>query len=500
GNVAVGGYSLLANTSASRNVAVGDSAMYTQAFSNGGVAYFTDNTAVGSKAMFYNEPTTSANGSKNTGIGSEALYLNTTGQENTGVGTGSLHDNITGSQHTAIGRSSHRLSKSGTHTSYVGYESGYNDSLGFRNTGVGAFVMRSLGSGSNNVAMGYEALYNSTASNNTAIGFVAARTSTTATGILAIGDSSLFSNLGSNNLAIGSRSLRDNTIGASNLAIGRNALESNTQCSQNTAIGESAMATMNFASGILSNNVAIGYRSLFLVNPAAITNSGNQNTAVGTSSGDDVSTGYYNTLMGYLTGNNLSSGARNTFIGHTSGGATTGSENTLLGASTQAGSAINNGTAVGYDASVTQSNSMVFGDANVTKWGFGINTAAANILEFNNAVTTARLTTGGVWTDVSDRNKKTELKAMDGYSVLHKIMQLPVYHYRYSNTTDEYHISPMAQDFQNLFQVGDGKSLSALDKSGVALIGIQQLKKENEELPKELAELKKFVMEKAKME
>ena len=85
---------------------------------------------------------------------------------------------------------------------------------------------------------------------------------------------------------------------------------------------------------------------------------------------------------------------------------------------------------------------------------------------------------------------------MNGRSVLQKIMEMPVYRYRYSNTADEYHISPMAQDFQNLFQVGDGKSLSALDKSGVALIGIQQLKKENDELKKELAELKKLVMKK----
>ena len=40
----------------------------------------------------------------------------------------------------------------------------------------------------------------------------------------------------------------------------------------------------------------------------------------------------------------------------------------------------------------------------------------------------------------------------------------------------------MAQDFQRIFGIGDGHSLSAMDKSGVALLGIQALKEENDHL------------------
>ncbi|MFZ1307319.1 MAG: tail fiber domain-containing protein, partial [Ferruginibacter sp.] len=320
----------------------------------------------------------------------------------------------------------------------------------------------------------------------------------TATGIVAIGDSALYINSGSSNTAIGSRTLRDNTSGASNVAIGRNTLESNTQCSQNTAVGESAMATMNFASGLLTNNVAVGYRSLFTVNPVAPTFSGNQNTAVGTSSGDDVSTGYYNTLMGYLAGNGLNTGFQNTFIGHTCGGALGGSQNTLLGASASVTSALTNATAIGYNADVTQSNSMVFGDGNVTKWGFGINTAFANILEFNNTVTTAKLTTGGVWTNASDRNLKTNFSELDSKDILDRIMQLPVNRWSYSKVGSGItHIGPMAQDFYRLFKTGgDDKTISTIDPAGIALIGIQELKKENDELRKELEALKKMMLEK----
>jgi trimeric autotransporter adhesin len=496
-NVAIGNVALGRNTSGWRNVAIGDSAHFTQSF-NGGTNYFMDNTAVGSKALFFNQPTTTVNGIKNTAIGSEALYLNTTGQENTAVGTGALHDNITGSFNTAVGRSAYRLSKSGNHGSYMGYEAGYNDSLGFRNTGAGAFALRSVGAGTNNVAFGYQALFNNTTSGNTAMGFVAARNNTIGTNIVAIGDSALFTNsIGNNNVAIGSRSLRDNLNGTSNVAIGRNALENNIASSQNTAIGESAMATMNTSSGVLSNNVAIGYRSLFSVNPAAITNSGNQNTAVGTSTADDMTTGYYNTVMGYLAGNNMSTGFQNTIIGHTSGGITDGSQITLLGASVSCGGSLVNGTALGYDANITQSNSMVFGNTNVTKWGFGTNTTGANVLEFNATVTTARLTTGGVWTNASDRNLKNNFSILNGKEVLNRIMQLPITRWSYKKEGNSItHIGPMAQDFYRLFGTGgDDKTISSIDPSGVALLGIQELKKENDLLKKELAQQKQLLQQ-----
>ena len=57
----------------------------------------------------------------------------------------------------------------------------------------------------------------------------------------------------------------------------------------------------------------------------------------------------------------------------------------------------------------------------------------------------------------------------------------------------------MAQDFFTLFNTGgDDKTISSIDPAGVALAGIQQLAKENEQLRKELEALKRLVIKQVK--
>jgi hypothetical protein len=138
---------------------------------------------------------------------------------------------------------------------------------------------------------------------------------------------------------------------------------------------------------------------------------------------------------------------------------------------------------------------MVFGNTSVTKWGFGINTTAANILEFNNTVTTARLTTGGVWTNASDYNVKTNFIPLNKQDILEKIAQLDISRWSYKKEAKNVsHIGPIAQQFYQLFGTGDSdKTISTIDPSGVALIGVQQLKTENENLKKRIEELEKKV-------
>ena len=302
-NVTVGAQSLRSNTSASRNVAVGDSAMFTQSFNNGGASYFIDNTAIGSKALFYNQPTTNTNGAKNTGIGSEALYLNTTGQENTAIGTGALHDNITGSQNTAVGRSAHRLSKSGTFNSYMGYESGYPDSLGVGNTGIGALVLRNNGSGSNNVAMGYQALFNNTASGSTAIGYQALTTNISGTNNTALGNLTnvLTTNL-TNATAIGYRTLvaQSNSLilGSINGVNGASAdtkvgIGTTTPLSLTHISGGNFLVTGTFGSSSAIEVSGAGTRMFFYPRKAAL-RAGN----VSGTQWDDANIGDYSIAMG----------------------------------------------------------------------------------------------------------------------------------------------------------------------------------------------------------
>ena len=73
---------------------------------------------------------------------------------------------------------------------------------------------------------------------------------------------------------------------------------------------------------------------------------------------------------------------------------------------------------------------------------------------------------------------------LDSKDVLNKIMTLPItqWNYKGENITTT-HIGPMAQDFYNLFHTGgDSLAISTIDPAGVALIGIQELQKENETL------------------
>jgi FtsZ-binding cell division protein ZapB len=113
----------------------------------------------------------------------------------------------------------------------------------------------------------------------------------------------------------------------------------------------------------------------------------------------------------------------------------------------------------------------------------------------------AHLTIGGRWTDGSSRSFKERFVQYRPAEVLEKILQLPVEGYFYKGT-EEYHITPMAEDFYRLFGTGVheiietdstgqlvrrpnpdvDKYLAASDVAGVALLGIQALHEENAQL------------------
>jgi len=120
----------------------------------------------------------------------------------------------------------------------------------------------------------------------------------------------------------------------------------------------------------------------------------------------------------------------------------------------------------------------------------------------------AHLTGGGQWTDGSSRSFKERFVQYRPAEVLEKILQLPVEGYFYKGT-EEYHITPMAEDFYRLFGTGVheiietdstgqlvrrpnpdvDKYLAASDVAGVALLGIQALHEENAQLRQRVADL-----------
>lgn len=495
-NTATGGNSLASNTSGSNNTAMGYNALQ---LNNAGV----DNTAIGNAAL-----STNNNGSSNIAFGRNALNSNNTGSNNAAVGTSALFSNLSSDGNTAVGASSGYNNITGQYNVFAGYEAGYNNDTSY-NVFAGYRAGYSSTRGYNNTFIGKEAGRSNTIGNsNTAIGNDALRSSLTATHLVAIGDSALHSNTAGFNVAVGSKGLLKNISGNQNIAIGYQSLAGNLSASDNIAIGTSALLNnraggRNIAIGTqalqaiqnagstFSYNVAIGYRSLF----TAATGS-NQNVIVGSFAGDASIGVSNNVFVGFSSGSTLQFGVGNTFVGHGSGSSPlNGNNNTAIGYGSSITSGNENSTALGYGADVIQSNSMVFGNSDVIKWGFATNATAGNILEFNSALTTARLTIGGVWTNASDRNLKTNFSTLNGTELLQKIKQLPVTRWSYIKEGNAItHIGPMAQDFYNLFAVGqDDKTISSIDPAGVALAGIQQLVKENEKLKKQLADQLKMI-------
>jgi hypothetical protein len=189
-NTASGFLALGNNTTASNNVAIGSFALEHQGypFNNGGVAWDSFNTAVGSQALRSNGPTATTNGVLNTAVGGKALYANTTGTYNTANGASALQSNNIGNWNTA-----------------VGYSALLNNSNGSSNAAFGSNVLAGNSSGTGNVAVGDGSMYvNTTGNNNTAVGQFALKNNVSGSGNIAIGYSSGTGvSVGSNNIDIG---------------------------------------------------------------------------------------------------------------------------------------------------------------------------------------------------------------------------------------------------------------------------------------------------------
>jgi trimeric autotransporter adhesin len=393
------------------------------------------NNTSGSKNIFIGEDAgfNSSSTFGNTAVGTNALYSNTNGTDNTTVGYQAMYSNTIGSFNNAYGYQALFSNINGDFNVAIGNKSLYFNTSGKVNTAVGYWSLFNNSIGWHNVGVGYGTLYRNTAgSNNVAIGAYALHDNTTGDYNAAFGDSAMFNNTtGYQNSAFGYDALQSNKTGFYNAAFGRTALYNNTNGDRNAAFGVDA----------LRENV-----------------SGFQNTACGNSALKENLVGDYNSALGYFSGPD---------VGLTS---------------------LNNTTAIGYNAKVSTSNTMAFGDAAVDRWAFGITTTNANhALEVGVNATDgngAYLTQGGTWTNTSDMNKKEDFSEIIGNELLQKISQLSIQRWKYKGT-NEYHIGPTAQEFYTLFNVGtDDKGISTVDPAGIALAAIKEqqrlIEKQNE--------------------
>lgn len=394
----------LAADSGSYNTALGGIAMYRLANGN-------YNTAVGYASLYFD-----SSGAYNTAIGGDASLYGDTASFVTSVGYRSLSFNER-SRNTALGAFSGYNNSRGTsnpslgiENTIVGYAAMYGNNAGSKNAVLGYKAMGLIdesingwasGTPSRNVAIGDSALYNNRGNDNIGIGYLAAATQNNfASQNVVIGSKALFSNLtGSGKVAIGYEALYSDTLSDNynglNTAIGFQAARNSRFSEFNTAIGGYALTnagstgtptTPTFNGGY---NTAVGHSALNSTTTGfsnvgigtfagAANTTGVANVAIGAlangsgNPGNSTSVGWFagrvndgllNTFIGSTAGFNSAAGAQNTFIGANAGYTnTTGNFNTLLGYNTDFSSAnLTNATAIGANAIVAQSNSLVLG-------------------------------------------------------------------------------------------------------------------------------------------
>jgi hypothetical protein len=91
--------------------------------------------------------------------------------------------------------------------------------------------------------------------------------------------------------------------------------------------------------------------------------------------------------------------------------------------------------------------------------------------------TCAYLSTGGVWTNNSDVNRKHGFAHVDGEDVLLRLRGVPVTTWTYNDEPNGVrHLGPTAQDFYRAFGLGlSPTSIPTVDADGVALAGVKAL-------------------------
>jgi hypothetical protein len=183
-NVALGNFALYRNTDRSNLVAIGDSALYNNGTSVTADIHASDNTAVGSKALF-----TNTNGFRNTATGFHAMFYNAEGQENTATGYQALYLNRWGRNNTADGYQAMYSMVKGFYNVAIGTQALFSDTIGWNNVAIGRKAMYNNLQGSNNIAIGARSGNNNNGRGNVFIGYEA--------GYYEEGDSTLYIDNGS---------------------------------------------------------------------------------------------------------------------------------------------------------------------------------------------------------------------------------------------------------------------------------------------------------------
>ncbi len=233
---------------------------------------------------------------------------------------------------------------SGCLDTFVGVDSGHANTTGFFNTYIGVDAGQ-LSTTANYVsAVGVRSLANNNSSEAVGMGYAVGESNTTGVGNTLLGSyAHRLLTGGDHDTVVGYQSMLGSAVagGGDNTTVGYQAMYAPVQGSKTVAIGSQALYSSGNTVGYTAE-VAIGYQSLF----------------------QTVWPGDGNTAIGWSAGYNNTTGAHGTYLGYNANPATGALANTI---------------AIGYNATVSTSNTAVIGNASLTDVYLGSTTPSAKI-------------------------------------------------------------------------------------------------------------------------
>ncbi len=282
--------------------------------------------------------------------------------------------------------------------------------------------------------------------------------------------------------------------GARSTALGAYALSSG---ASSIAIGAGATASGNASFAAGEGTVAAGAQAIAIGNSAVVDASASNGVSIG-----------YSTAIGPGASSATVVGNSSTIVNGADFSVAVG---TRADVTSPSGWAISIGadsvaagyqsTAVGDLASATGDDATAIGaDANAiassTALGANCNNNVANtVLLCSGGGVAARITASGTVT-VSSRDQKRNFVEIDSRaeSYLEGLSELPMYQFMYkSDKTNTKVLGPMAEDFYQLFKLGDGKTIAEFDMRAVVLLSIKAMYFKLKYLDQEHTSLKKRV-------
>ncbi len=432
--------------------------------------YGLGNTRVGGPA------TINFNGDHNTYVGYLAGYNIVSGSLNSFFGSSAGESNTTGGGNSFFGYQAGKSMLSGLHNSYFGNMAGTSDSLGSRNCFFGKEAGRYSVATIENCYFGLKAGMNSDGDQNCFYGAQSGMHNVgeyncfygSKSGLSNAGNYNSFfgyyagadcTSDGNWNSFFGNEAGRFNTSGNSNAFFGYFTGRLNTSGAKNTFVGENA----GERNTIGNSNTYIGENS------GKFDSIGMQNTYVGQNAGVFINDGISNVFIGQEAGRNTINGGYNVFIGTGAGKNLSGIGNVMIGNHCGPGSAsiFSNRLYINNGVSVTP---LIYGEFDSRQVVINGNFEALGI------------------DNSCSRTLKENFENVSKQSILDKINSLPILSWNYKGQPECSHIGPIAEDFQDLFQLNvDNTKISTIDVGGITLAGIQALTEQNEALRSAIA-------------